>query len=201
MDWFPGSDATSLQGITRRSATIASFAPATATTNVSAAALSQAAAAASSQALAATSNPTEVGSEVEILAQIIIAIGVIPVQLIIVTVVLLLHKLCHRRPARPLQSRVERSNSSKTFFPFLQPKAELEDEQRRRHELYGEDLVHELDGGDEVCEIADETNSLDLPLQGRQEIHEMPERTHVSWAMPLQGRNEVVGGEVAKELE
>ena len=50
-------------------------------------------------------------------------------------------------------------------FPHLQPKAELEDEQNRRHELHGEYLVHEMDDEGEIVEIADEADSLDLPYR------------------------------------
>ena len=107
----------------------------------------------------------------------------------------------HRRSPRPPQTRFESATSAEESLPYLQPKAELEDEQTRRNELHGEHLVHELDGEDEIFQITDETDSLVLPLQGRQGIHEMPEPHDLGWELPLQGRNEVMGHEFAQELE
>ena len=106
----------------------------------------------------------------------------------------------HRRSPRSPQTRVDIATPAEDSPPYLQPKAELEDEQTRRNELHGEHLVHELDGDDEILEIADKTDSLILPLQGRQGVHEMPEPHDLSWEMPLQGRNEVMGDEYAQEL-
>lgn len=83
----------------------------------------------------------------------------------------------------------------------MRPKAELEDEQRRRYELHGQHLVHELDGGVEIFQMPDGTDDLILPLQGRQEVQEMPERRSASWEMPLQGRWEIMGDEYSQELE
>ena len=83
----------------------------------------------------------------------------------------------------------------------MRPKAELEDEQRRRHELHGQHLVHELDGGVEIFQMSDGTDDLILPLQGTQEVQEMPEGRSASWQMPLQGRWEIVGDEYSQELE
>ena len=128
------------------------------------------------------------------MAQIIIAIGVIPVQLIIVTTVLGIHRLVHRRPPRHLQLRVDSAPPTQELPPpYLQPKAELEDDRTRRHELQSEHPVRELDGEGEILQIADETDSTVLPLQGRQGISEMPE--------PHQTRIEIMGPEIAQELE
>lgn len=107
----------------------------------------------------------------------------------------------HRRSPRSPQTRVDNATPAEDSLPYLQPKAELEDEQTRRNELHGEHLIHELDGEHEILEISDETDSLVLPLQGRQGVHEMPEPHDLSWEMPLQGRNEVLGEEYAQELE
>ena len=110
------------------------------------------------------------------------------------------HRLMHRRTSSPLQTRANSPKPRRDSLPYLQPKAELEDEQRRRHELHGEHLVHELDGKDEIFQMPDETENLILPLQGRRGIHEMPERNHMSCEMPLQGRHEVLGDVNAQEL-
>lgn len=107
----------------------------------------------------------------------------------------------HRRSPRPFQTRVDSATPAEDSLLYLQPKGELEDEQTRRNELHGEHLVHELDGEDDILEIADETDSLVLPLQGRPGVHEMPEPHDLSWEMPLQGRDEVMGDEYAQELE
>ena len=172
-----------------------------ASVNLTAAALSQAAAAASSQAFAEGSSSADSGSQVGALAQVIIAIGVLPVELIIVAIVLGIHRLVHRKPSRPLQNRVNGSaRPAQDSPPFLQPKAELEDEQKRRHELHGEHLVNELDGEDAILQVADDADSLVLPLQGTHGLHEMPEGHHLSWEMGAQGRNEVMGDEFAREL-
>ena len=127
------------------------------------------------------------------MAQIIIAIGVIPVQLIIVTIVLGIHRLVHRRPPRHLQLRVDSASPTQESPPYLQPKAELEDDRTRRHELQSEHPVRELDGEGEILQIADETDSTVLLLQGRHGISEMPE--------PHQPRIEIMGPDIAQELE
>ena len=133
-----------------------------------AAAFPQAAAAAvSSQTLTEASSPTNAGSQVGFLAQVIIAVGVIPLESIIVTIVLGVHRLVHRRSSRSLQTRIDSVYSAQDSLPYLQPKAELEDEQNRRHKLDGEHLTHELDREGKIFQIADETDSLHLPLQGR----------------------------------
>lgn len=49
--------------------------------------------------------------------------------------------------------------------------------------------------------MPDGTDDLILPLQGRQEVQEMPERRSASWEMPLQGRWEIMGDEYSQELE
>ena len=56
-----------------------------------------------------------------------------------------------------------------------------------------------MDDKGEVLQIADEKDSLDLPLQETQGVHEMLGQHHLSWEMPLQGRNEVMGDEIAQE--
>ena len=61
--------------------------------------------------------------------------------------------------------------------------------------------MRELNGEDEIFQMPDETESLALPLQRRQEIHKMPEGNHVSREMPLGGRHEIMGDEHAQELE
>ena len=171
-----------------------------ASANLTASELSQAAAAASSQALAEALSSTDAGTQVSILAQVIIAIGVIPVQLIIVSIVLGLHRLVHRKSPRPLQMRIDSAIPTKDPPPYLQPKAELEDDQNKRHELHDEHLVRELDGGNEVHQIADGTENVALSLHGRQGIGEMPEPHDLSWEMPHQERTEVMGDEIAQEL-
>ena len=159
----------------------------------------QVAAAASSQALEKASISTDDGSKVGVLAQIIIAIGVIPAQLVIVTIVLGIHRLVHRRPPRPLQIRVDSAPPTQESPPYLQPKAELEDDQR--HELHGGQPVRELDDEGEILEIADEMDNAIPFLQGRQGMSEMPEANGLSWEMPHEGRAEVMGDEIAQELE
>lgn len=197
----PASQATPLSKADDRSAAAASVG-ASASASLSSAALSQQlAAAVSSQALAAAASSTDSGSEVGIFAQVIIAIGVLPIEVLIVTIVLGIHRLMRRKPSRPLRTRVDTTKPRGDSLLYLQPKAELEDEQRRRHELHGEHLVHELDGKDEIYQMPDETDSLVLPLQGRPGIHEMPEGSHLSWEMPLQGRHKVMGCENAQEFE
>ena len=169
--------------------------------NLTASVLSQAAAAASSQALAEAPSSTDDVSEVGIFAQIIIAIGVIPVQLVIVTTVLGIHRLVHRRPPRPLQARVDSASPTQESPPYLQPKAEVDDDRTRRHELHGEHPVRELDDECEILQIADETDNTVLPLHGKQGISEMPEPHDLSSKMPHQTRTEIMGGEIAPELE
>ena len=169
--------------------------------NLTASVLSQVAAAASSQALAEASSSTDDGSSVGVLAQVIIAIGVIPVQLVIVTIVLGIHRLVHRKPPRPLSIRVDSSPPMQESPPYLQQKAELEDDRTRRHELNGEHPVRELDCGGEILEIADETDNTVSSLRGRQAISEMPQANGLSWEMPHQERAEVMGDEMAQELD
>ena len=179
----------------------AAVAAASISTNLMASVLSQAAAAASSQALAEAPSSTDDGSEVGTFAQIIIAIGVIPVQLVIVTVVLGIHRLVHRRPPRPLQVRVDSASPTQESPPYLQPKAELDDDRTMRHELHGEHPVRELDGEGEILQIADETDITVPLLHGRQGMSEMPEPHALSSEMPHQTRSEIMGGEIAQELE
>lgn len=135
-------------------------AAASAPTNLTAAALPQAAIAASPPTLAEASNPTDAGSQVGFAAQIIIAVGVIPLELIIVAIVLGVHRLVYCRSSRSPPIRVDRAHSAQDPLPYLQLKAELEDELNRKH------------GEGELFQIA-ETGSLDLPLQGTLGIHEM----------------------------
>ena len=105
----------------------------------------------------------------------------------------------HRRSSRPYPVRAASTRSRRDSLLYLQPKAELEDEQRRRHELHAEHPLHELDRENEIFEMPDGTKSLSLPLQGGQDVREMG--SHVSWQMPIQGRCEVMGDEYAQELE
>ena len=166
-------------------------------TDLSAAAFPQVAAAASSQALAGASNSTIAGSEVGILAQIITVIGVLPIEVLIVTIVLGVHRFIHRRSPRSPQTRAVSIKPRRYALPFLQAKAELEDEQKRMHELHGEHLVRELGTEDEIFQMPDETENLVLPLQGKRRRHEMPGADHVSWEMPLRGRCEAMGDDCA----
>ena len=107
----------------------------------------------------------------------------------------------HRRPPRPLLTRVDSATPAQYAPPYLQPKAELEDDQIRRHELHGEHPVRELNGQDEIVQIADKTDDAVLPLQGRQDVSELPEPKDLSWEMPHHERIEVMGDEIAQELE
>ena len=120
-----------------------------------------------------------------------IAIGVIPVQLVIVTIVLGIHRLVHRKPPRPLQIRGDSAPPTQQSPLYLQPKAELEDDPTRKHELDSEHPVRELDGVGEILEIADEMVDTVPILQRREAISEMPH----------QERAEVIGDEIAQELE
>ena len=194
----PKSQMTPSYEVLRRSPAAATAAAST-SANLTASVLSQVAAAASSQALAEASTSTDDGSKVGVLAQIIIAIGVIPVQLVIITIVLGIHRLVHRRPPRPLRTRVDSAPPTQESPPYLQPKAELEDD--RRHELHGEHPVRELDDEGEILEIAVEKDNTVPSLQGRQGINEMPQANGLSWENSHQGRSEVMGDEIAQELE
>ena len=109
----------------------------------------------------------------------------------------------HRKPSRHLLTRIDGAKPTEDSLPYLQPKAELEDEQRRRHEVHGEDLVRELSGEDEIVQIADSRDSLVLPLQGRQDICELAEGlyNHNSWQMPAGRGIEIMGAECVQELE
>lgn len=108
----------------------------------------------------------------------------------------------HRRSSRPFPVRAASTIPRRNSLLYLQPKAELEDEQKRRHELHAEHPLHELDRENEIFEMPDGTESFRiLPLQGGQDVREMPEGSHVSWQMPIQGRCEVMGDEYAQELE
>lgn len=99
----------------------------------------------------------------------------------------------HPKTSRGPQAEANGTNLRRDSLPYLQPKAELEDEQRRRHELHGERIVRELDGEDKIFQMPDET--------GRQRIYEMLETDHVSRETTLSGRHEVMGDEHAQELE
>ena len=127
--------------------------------------------------------------------------GVIPVLLIIVAIVVGVHRLTHRTPMRPHQTRLDSVALRRHSLPYLQPKAELEDEQKRKHELHGQHVVHELDCEDDIHEIADDEDDRILPLHGTDGIHEMPVGTHRSWGLPFQGRVELMGDEPAQELD
>ena len=155
----------------------------------------------SAQASAEVSSSPVSGSEVSALAEVIIAIGVIPIEIVIVIIVLGIHRLVHRRqPHSPApRTRIERSRQNS--LPYLQPKAELEDEQRRRHELHGENFAYELNDEGEIVQMPDGTEGVVLPVQRRQEIQEMPEGNSMSWELPLHERHEVMGDEYAQELE
>ena len=155
----------------------------------------------SAQASAEVSSSRVSGSEVGALAEVIIAIGVIPIEIVIAIMVLGIHRLVHRRPPQFHPPRTSIEKSRQDSLPYLQPKAELEDEQRRRHELHGEDFAYELNGQGEIFQMPDGTESLILPVQRRQGIQEMPEGNSMSWELPLHERHEVMGVEHAQELE
>lgn len=155
----------------------------------------------SAQASAEVSSSRVSGSEVGALAEVIIAIGVIPIEIVIAIMVLGIHRLVHRRPPQFHPPRTSVEKSRQDLLPYLQPKAELEDKQRRRHELHGEDFAYELNGQGEIFQMPDGTESLILPVQRRQGIQEMPEGNSMSWELPLHERHEVMGDEHAQELE
>ena len=155
----------------------------------------------SAQASAELSSSQVSGSEVGVLAQVIIAIGVIPIEIAIAVIVLGVHRLVNRRSPQYTGTRTSIEKSSPDSLPYLQPKAELEDVQRRRHELHGENFAYELNGEGEILQMPDGTESLVLPVQRRQGIQEMPEGNPMSWELPLHERHEVIGDEHAQELE
>ena len=68
----------------------------------------------------------------------------------------------------------------------------MEDDRTRRYEL---------DGEDEILEIADEMDDTVPFLQRGQGISELPQANGPSWEMPHQERAEVIGDEIAQELE
>ena len=141
------------------------------------------------------------GSEVTILAQVIIAIGIIPIEIIIVGIVFGIHRLAHRRPPKSAPPRTSIEKPRQDLLPYLQQKAELEDEQRRKHELRGENLPYELNSQGEIFQMPDEMESLILPVQRRQVIHGIPRGNPMSWKSPLHNRHELMGHEHAQELE
>ena len=155
----------------------------------------------SAQASAEVSSFQVSGSEVSALAQVIIAIGVIPIEMAIAVIVLGIHRLVHRRQPRSPAPRTSIEKSRQNSLPYLQPKAELEDEQKRRHELHGENFAYELNGEGEIFQMPDGTESLVLPVKRRQGIQEMPEGNSMSWELPLHERHEVMGDGHAQELE
>ena len=155
----------------------------------------------SAQASAEVSSSRVSGSEVGVLAQVIIAIGVIPIEITVAVIVLGIHRLVNRRPPKSPGSRTSIEKSSPDPLPYLQPKAELEDVQRRRHELHGENFAYELNGEGEIFQMPDGTESLVLPVQRKQGIQEMPEGNSMSWELPLHERHEVMGEEHPQELE
>ena len=155
----------------------------------------------SAQASAEVPSSQVSGSEVSALALVIIAIGVLPIEVAIAVIVLGIHRLVDRRQRRSPAPRKSIEKSTKNSLPYLQPKAELEDEQRRRHELHGENFAYELNGAGEIFQMPDGTESLVLPVQRRQGIQEMPEGNSMSWELPLHERYEVMGDEHAQELE
>ena len=155
----------------------------------------------SAQASAEVSSSQVSGSEVGVLAQVIIAIGVIPIEIAIAMIVLGIHRLLNRRSPQSPEPRTSIKKSSPDSLPYLQPKAELEDAQRRRHQLHGEKFAYELNGEGEILQMPDGTESLVLPVQRRQGIQEMPEANSMSAELPLHERYEVMGDEHAQELD
>lgn len=59
--------------------------------------------------------------------------------------------------------------------PYLQQKAELEAEERRRHELEAAGIVHELDGEDGVHELSDTERKTRQELKGEEFSQELNE--------------------------
>ena len=155
----------------------------------------------SAQATAEVSGFQVSGSEVSALNSVIIATGVIVVDIAIAVIVLGIHRLVYARPPQSPGPRTSSEKSRPDLLPYLQPKAELEDEQRRRHELHGENFAYELNGEGEIIQMPDGTESIVLPVQRRQRMQEMPEGNLMSWQLPLHERHEVMGGEHAQELE
>ena len=155
----------------------------------------------SAQASAEVSSSQVSGSEVSALAEVIIAIGVIPIEIVIAVIVLGIHRLVNRRQRHSPAPRTSIEQSRQNSLPYLQPKAELEDEQRRRHELHAENFTYELNGEGEIFQMPDGTESLVLPVQRRQGRQEMPEGNSMSGELPLHETHEVMGDEHAQELE
>ena len=75
----------------------------------------------------------------------------------------------------------DRTASGPDSQPYLQQKAELEAEERRRHELEARQKVHELDGATEIIEI--------------------PAGKHEHRIAVMRSRQELTGGEHSQELD
>ena len=147
------------------------------------------------------SGSTVSGSEVTLLAQVIIVIAVIPIEMIVAVMVLGIHRLVHRRPPQSTQTRTRVETPRRGLQPYLQLKPELEDEQRRRHELHGENPAYEMDCQGEIFQMPDGTGSLILPVQRRQVTHEMSRGNGLNWELLHHDRHELRGHEHAQELE
>ena len=89
------------------------------------------------------------------------------------------------------KSPQEISTISTSSQPYFQQKAELEDEERRRHELEGRSRVHELNKDGSVYQLGD-NGPYELPVI--HDIFNIPSLTE-------EIRQELRGEENSKELE
>lgn len=75
---------------------------------------------------------------------------------------------CHKSSI--MEEIDEKKENAETSQPYLQPKAELEAEEKRKHELEAEQRRYELDGEGEIHEVYAGDSQAKAPVQTRQEL-------------------------------
>ena len=83
---------------------------------------------------------------------------VVPVTGLIVLLLCLIVIRRYRKNRRQIAITKQPSNTSVTQL-YVDPKAELEDEERRRHELEAGGTRNEMEGGDTIFEMPDDRNA------------------------------------------
>ena len=141
-----------------------------------------------------TTVPTSLASskplQTELSTQDKAAIGtLVPAAFIICALISVLGWRRHQR----LKQAALRNSESKpddNTQPYFQQKAELEDEERRRHELEVHETTYEVDGNDSRFEVEGDQNGHQMMIDG--ERHRMPSQRNMQ---------ELRGEEHSRELE
>ena len=109
-----------------------------------------------SNSSAASTNPAAKTSQSNLTTSDKIAIGiVIPIVVLIVLLLSFLILRRHRKKAKSGEDPSSNNLSRDDTQPYLQPKGELDAKEKRKYELHAQDIGYEMNGEDEIHEVAE----------------------------------------------